>query len=139
MNIVLAAAELAPYEKGGGMADVTGYLTIEWARKGNEVVGILPLYDSIDKEKHNIEFTGITFPVEMGFITEEAKVYKVKNGIEKCNIYLIGHEDFFQVEYLYGEEKKRQDEDRRFIFFRYWNQSLVVFQKSGTPRLQRRE
>ena len=117
MNIVLAAAELAPYEKGGGMADVTGYLTIEWARKENQVVGILPLYESIDIEKHNIEYTGISFPVEMGFITEEAKIYKVKNGIEKCDIYLIGHEDFFQVEYLYGEEKKRQDEDRRFIFF----------------------
>ena len=76
MNILLAAAEINPFAKGGGMADVTSYLCIEWAELGHEVVAVLPGYKSIERDKYNLVKTDISFDVPMGFSTEKAVIYK---------------------------------------------------------------
>lgn len=117
MNILLAAAEINPFAKGGGMADVTSYLCIEWAEFGHDVVAVLPGYKSIEKEKYNLRKTDISFDVPMGFSTEKAIIYQGQFPNSEAKIYLIGHDEFFDEDYVYGDRNEDDDDDRRFLFF----------------------
>jgi len=47
MRILYAAAEMVPFAKVGGLADVAGALTRELALLGHEVYGYLPVYPSV--------------------------------------------------------------------------------------------
>ena len=48
MKIMFAAAEGAPFAKTGGLGDVIGALPKALAKKGNEVIVVLPYYDLVD-------------------------------------------------------------------------------------------
>jgi len=117
MNILLAAAEINPFAKGGGMADVTSYLCIEWSEMGHEVVAVLPGYKPIEKTKYNLVKTDINFDVPMGFSKEKATIYKGNFPNSDAKIYLISHDEFFDEDYVYGDRNEDDDDDRRFLFF----------------------
>lgn len=117
MNILLAAAEISPFAKGGGMADVTSYLCLEWGEMGHDVVAVLPAYKSIDKYNFEIVKTNITFDVPMGFTQEKATVYQGHFPDSEARIYLIAHDEFFDEDYIYGDRNEDADDDRRFLFF----------------------
>ncbi|MGA0833994.1 MAG: glycogen/starch synthase, partial [Candidatus Kapaibacteriota bacterium] len=42
MNILQVSAEVAPYAKVGGLADMTGALPRAWSADGHHVVPVLP-------------------------------------------------------------------------------------------------
>ncbi len=117
MNILLAAAEINPFAKGGGMADVTSYLCIEWAEMGHDVVAALPCYKSIDLNAYGLRKTDISFEVPMGFGKEKATVYSGTFPNSDARIFLIGHDEFFDEDYVYGDRNEDEDDDRRFLFF----------------------
>ncbi|MFN3195107.1 MAG: glycogen synthase [Chlorobiota bacterium] len=117
MNILLATAEISPIAKSGGMADVTSYLTSEWSDLGHNVISVMPAYKFIDYDKFNIIKTDISFEVPMGFRNETANVYKTTLAGSDAIIYLIGHDEFFDSEYLYGNKLEDDNDDRRFLFF----------------------
>ncbi len=53
MKIVFVAAEVAPYSKTGGLADVAGSLPKEFLKMGYEVLVITPRYRLI---RQNLEY-----------------------------------------------------------------------------------
>lgn len=117
MNILLATAEISPIAKSGGMADVTSYLTSEWSDLGHNVISVMPAYKFIDYAKFNIQKTNISFEVPMGFRNETATVYKTNIVGSGATIYLVGHDELFDSEYLYGNKLEDDNDDRRFLFF----------------------
>ena len=52
LNILFASAEVVPFSKTGGLADVAGALPKEIG-KNNNVIVITPLYKSIDLSVYN--------------------------------------------------------------------------------------
>lgn len=52
MKIAIAATEVAPYAKTGGLADVMGSLPKALEKLGCEVKVFMPKYSLIDESKH---------------------------------------------------------------------------------------
>jgi len=52
MNILLVSAELAPFAKVGGLADISGALPIGWKRIGHNPIIVIPKYKEIEEQFH---------------------------------------------------------------------------------------
>ena len=48
MNILLVSAEVEPYAKSGGLADVCSTLPLEWQRLGQNPIIVMPKYGFIN-------------------------------------------------------------------------------------------
>jgi starch synthase len=66
VRIVFAAAEVAPYAKVGGLADVAGSLPQALAALGNDVSIYLPLHHTIERARFGIPATAVARSVPYG-------------------------------------------------------------------------
>jgi starch synthase len=57
MKILVSAAEVAPYAKVGGLADMTAALPKAWRAAGHDVIVLLPLYGTIDTALYGLRKT----------------------------------------------------------------------------------
>ncbi|MGE5480619.1 MAG: glycogen synthase [Chloroflexota bacterium] len=117
MNILLASAEVSPFAKAGGLADVASALPIEWQKYGQSPVVVMPKYRQIDVDKYGFKPTDIMLIVPMGYSTEFARLWYGYFPGTKTPVYLIEHNFFFDRKGIYGETDDYADNDRRFIFF----------------------
>jgi starch synthase len=109
MNVMMITAEMAPYAKTGGLADVLASLPSELAAEGHDVRCFLPLYGPIDREKHGLEVVIPRLDTPMERWKEPASLWQV-NG--DTTTYFVGSERYFDREGIYGYE----DDGERFIF-----------------------
>ncbi|MCU0329878.1 MAG: glycogen synthase [Candidatus Kapabacteria bacterium] len=116
MNILLVAAEVSPYAKVGGLADMTSALPKAWQADGHSVTVVLPKYGAIDAKAHGLEKTDLTLAVPFGAWNEYASVWKAQLPGSSVPVYLIGSEDYFERPGIYGYHEGYEDNDRRFIF-----------------------
>lgn len=117
MNILLASAEVAPFAKAGGLADMTGSLPIEWQKYGQNPIVVMPKYGFIDTYKYGIKPTDITLIVPMSYWTEYARLWEGKLPNSEVPVYFIEHNLYFDRTGIYGDPNEYSDNDRRFIFF----------------------
>ena len=110
MKIAMIASESRPFCKTGGLADVVYSLSKELTIMGEEVMVVIPFYQSIkDTIKTPVKFVD-SFIVDMAWRHQEAKVYLTHaDGI---SFYLIEHW-YFDRSRIYGDG----DDGERFAFF----------------------
>lgn len=110
LRILFASAEVAPFAKVGGLADVAGSLPQALATLGHDVRVAMPLYASIDRDRWGIH--GSERPLEVPFEggKMEATVHEVKR--DGALILFLDHE-LLRRPKVYGEP----DDARRFAFF----------------------
>lgn len=118
-NILLAASEVVPFAKSGGLADVSGALPKALKDLGHDVRVVMPRYYVVDKEKYNLKLLEGSLGVWMGSMGEMwAAVYEGRLPQSDVPIYFIEHDAFFGRKGLYDEDGKGfDDNDNRFIFF----------------------
>lgn len=116
MKILQVSAEAAPFAKVGGLADMTGALPGAWEAQGHEVVPILPLYGTIDKEKFSIVKTDIVLSVPFNGWLEYATVYTGVSSDTGTTFYFLHSSDYYDRPGIYGYHEGFEDNDRRFIF-----------------------
>ncbi|GAB4332844.1 MAG: glycogen/starch synthase [Candidatus Abyssubacteria bacterium] len=119
MRIVLAASEMVPYSKTGGLADVVGALAKALGERGHEVFAIVPYYKGTmeQRSRFNIEEIDAVFSVPMSEREEYGEIFRATLG-DKVTVYFIGKEAYYSRDQLYGTSRgDYPDNAERFIFF----------------------
>jgi starch synthase len=112
LKILLVAAEVAPFAKVGGLADVAGALPKALRQLGHDVRVVMPRYGSIDAARYGLRPVIADLPVPLAEQTLRATVLEGRIG-EDVPVYFIDNAQFFAREGMYG----LWDDDARFIFF----------------------
>ncbi len=117
LNILFASAEVVPFAKTGGLADVSGALPKALKELGHNVIVVMPRYYCIETSK--LEKIPQPLGVPMGVLGEFwAGVFKTTLPQSDVEIYFIDYEEYFGRAGLYGDHNGGYpDNDKRFIFF----------------------
>lgn len=113
-KIAIVAAEMTPYAKAGGLADVIGALPQALAAEGAQVVVVLPGHKAA-LQKLKAQPVGKEMSVEVGSDRERFTVLQAMHG--DVLVYLIDHPGYFGRQGIYGETTDYPDNLRRFVFF----------------------
>jgi starch synthase len=116
VKITIVAAEVAPYAKAGGLADVIGALPGALKDAGEQPSLIVPAYPSI---VDNVETAPVlrNIPMRFGAGVERFSVLRATDP-HGVPMYLIDHPGFFGRPEIYGEHgMDYPDNMRRFMFF----------------------
>jgi starch synthase len=116
MKIAIVAAEIGPYAKAGGLADVIGALPQALARSGAETGVIVPGYRAV-LEKLATTVAADDLYLTMGADREPYRILRA-NGAGGVPLYLIDHPGFFDRDGIYSDRTGvYADNNRRYIFF----------------------
>ena len=122
LTVAIAASEIVPLAKTGGLADVTGGLARALARRGHKVALIHPLYDEVRENcrRRGIELhpAGDEFEVRIGASAERGRIWSARLA-PGVTAYCVSHRGFFSDRAgLYGEGgRDYPDNPERFVFF----------------------
>ncbi len=110
MNILLAASEVVPYAKTGGLADVAYALPKALARLGHRVRVVMPRYNIEKILSSGVRLPGqLRVPFDFGVRTSD--VYVDRSG--EVDVYFIDAPEYFARGKIYGE----YDDVERFAYF----------------------
>ncbi len=110
MKILFVSSEIFPYAKSGGLGDVAASLP-KALKTHSDITSIMPLYKSIDREKHNIQSTGLVYEFWVNKIEYQFEVFQSGDVL-----FLDEKSGLFQRDEMYGEYS---DNDIRFGIFCY--------------------
>jgi len=116
MKILVTAAEVAPYAKVGGLADMTAALPKAWSAAGHDVIVLLPLYGTIDTAAYGLVKTEHVIGVPFGGWTEYAALWKGTLPDSEVPVYFLDSHEYYGRQGIYGYHEGFQDNDRRFMF-----------------------
>ncbi len=112
LKVLFLSAEVDPYAKTGGLADVAGSLPKAIRRLGHDVRVVMPAYRQVDKQRFGLQQVLPPFQVPLGEETPSATIHQSLMDNE-VPIYFVDNPHYFQRENIYGYE----DDADRFIFF----------------------
>jgi starch synthase len=109
------AAEMVPFAKTGGLADVTGALPKALKAKGHDIRVAMPRYGRIDRDRFGLAEVLPPYPVPMDEQLEDATLLQAtipsKGG--DIPVYMIDNPHYYDRDGIYMYE----DDADRFIFF----------------------
>ncbi len=118
MTILLAASEMDPLARTGGLGDVIEALPAALQDAGHEVSVVLPCYRGLrDRPGLVVKSTGVQIPVQIGGKQTSAEVLECMTpaGVQ---VFLIRRDEYFDREGIYGMDGRAYDDNaERFIFF----------------------
>jgi starch synthase len=110
LNILLAASEVVPYAKTGGLADVAAALPKALTQLGQRVRVVMPRYN-LEKILSRGERMPGELEVPFDFGVRRCAVYADHSG--PASVYFIDAPEYFSRGRLYGEP----DDPERFAYF----------------------
>lgn len=110
MKILMAASEMVPFAKTGGLADVIGSLPKALQRLGHDVRVVIPNYKQISGGRY---VTDLPVPMDGHLETAIVRQTAIRSGETEVPIYLVNNYRYFYRDYIYGYV----DEGERFNFF----------------------
>ncbi|MFH0779024.1 MAG: glycogen synthase [Candidatus Eisenbacteria bacterium] len=120
--VSIASAEMEPYAKVGGLADVVGSLSRTLASLGHDVSVFLPKYGFIKTKEHGLKKVrvGGGIRVGLGDRTWDVDVWNLSPRNSRAQVYFIGNESLLERDGIYCDPKTREDyadNGLRFAFF----------------------
>jgi starch synthase len=101
----MVSAEMAPFAKVGGLADVTAALSQALARRGHDVRVVVPLYGSLDRKRLKIGALKKLPPLSarVGQTTRDIRFHMLGSPNASVKIYLV-EADLFDRPGIYTDE-----------------------------------
>ena len=112
LKILIMSAEMVPFAKTGGLADVTGALPKALARLGDDVRVVLPRYGRVDPERFSMTEEIGSFQVPMDDTLEPVSILKT-DIVPGVPVYFVNSDKYFNREGIYGYP----DDGERFILY----------------------
>jgi starch synthase len=113
VKILFVASEAAPYVKTGGLGDVIGALPRALAKRGHELLCVVPKYNVVDAQKHGLRDTGRRVEVQFPGLNAGAAVF-VHVPAERLR-YVFLQNPWYDRKELYGEGgRDYRDNHKRF-------------------------
>ena len=112
LKILVLSAEVVPFAKTGGLADVAGALPKALRTLGHDVRVCMPRYGRIDPARFNLRKVLDPFAVPMDSTTEPVGVMMGTIG-QDIPVYMTDNDRYFGREGIYGYP----DDGERFILF----------------------
>jgi starch synthase len=112
LKVYILAAEIVPFAKAGGMADVVGALPKALKAFGHDVRLVMPRYSQVMPDRFNLHTVVDAVAVKMGNYQEQVCVWQGSIGKE-IPVYFIDAPRYFERENIYGYT----DDGERFILF----------------------
>jgi len=118
VKILFVSAEVYPYAKVGGLADVAGSLPKALAKLGNDIRVVMPKYKQVENKVKDLEMIDEELEIDMGRTGKlEAKIYKEMMN-QNVPIYFIENNQYFYRDQIYGtKDGDYPDNPYRFTFF----------------------
>ena len=117
MNIILTSAEITPFAKTGGLADIASALPYEWQKYGQNPIIIMPKYMNIDTYKYGFQPTHLVLYVPMGNWTEFAHIWYGTLPDSNVPVYLIENQDYYGRHGIYGDPNEYRGQRQEIYFF----------------------
>lgn len=122
MKVAFVSAEVAPFSKAGGLADVAGSLPPNLVSKDLQCTVISPLYGQIDRSKYEIKSTGIKGSVEHCSRPCSFEIFESRK-LSNVNLkfWFVDHPPFFQRDGIYTDTNGEgfEDNNERYFFFQF--------------------
>jgi starch synthase len=115
LKILVMSAEVYPFAKTGGLADVAGALPKALKALGHDVRVAMPHYGRIDPARFDLHDLLPPYSVPMDERTEEASLVEGRTpaGDSYVPVYMVNNEHYYNRDGIYMYE----DDADRFIFF----------------------
>ena len=102
MKVLLVSAEVAPFAKVGGLADVAGSLPKALAELGLDIRVIMPKYPQVVERAPDRWRALAGCPVHMAGWTSGCALDEYRLPGSDVPIYFVEHNDYFNRPYVYG-------------------------------------
>jgi len=112
LKVLLLSAEVVPFAKTGGLADVAGSLPKAIHALGHDIRVAMPRYGRIDPARFGLTQVLAPFPVPMDKQVEEASVRQAQMSPD-IPVYMIENSKYYDRDGIY----MYPDDAERFIFF----------------------
>jgi len=102
MHVVFVAAEMVPFSKVGGLADVVGSLSAALAQQRHRVTVVLPMVQGIDPQAYSLSRRLLPIAVSLGGAVHHVEVYegRLPSGAEvrllRCDPMFVRAEVYTQ-------------------------------------------
>jgi starch synthase len=110
LKVLILAAEVVPFAKVGGLADVVGALPKALQALGHDVRLVMPRYRQVDPNRFRLQPILEAIPVSMGNYQVQVSVRQGEIG-DHIPVYMIDAPRYFDRENIYGYT----DDGERFI------------------------
>jgi starch synthase len=129
LRLLLAASEVVPFAKTGGLGDVAGALPRALARRGHQCAVILPLYSCARSGRIPLTPTNLSFIVPIGGRKVSGSLWRTTLPDSSVPVYMIEQPSYFerddpsqgrglyQLTLSNGQKADYPDNCTRFIFF----------------------
>ena len=117
-KVLFATSEAVPFAKTGGLADVSGALPGQLRQLGHDVALVMPAYRCALNSGQPIRKLDIAFDIPVGNRAITGTIYQSEAPNSDVPVYLIGQDEYFDRDHLYGEGGvDYRDNCERFVFF----------------------
>lgn len=118
LKILIAASEVVPFAKTGGLADVTGALPKSLRSIGHDVRVVMPLYRKIDRVKYGIKETEAKISINIALVDHPAVIHEGSLPDSDVKVYFIDCPSFFDRDEIYRTPQGEYwDNNERFMYF----------------------